>query len=157
MSPTRARPVPFCRHGFLPLPLTSARFFVMWVPRRSAALARTTDSQMRSPLTRPPNTSSRTSMAPTFSLLSLTTSSCMLLLSLLGLLDLRDLDPLRRRGFADDHVCGRRAGDAALEDQEMIIRIDAKHLQVADRHAPAAHAAGGAHPLDDARRKRLRA
>src|SRR5713226_335657 len=130
MSPTRARPVPFCRHGFLPLPLTSARFFVMWVPRRSAAFARTTDSQMSSPLTRPPNTSSRTSIAPTFSLLSLTTSSCMaaLLLSLLGLLDLRDLDPLRRGGLPDDHACGRRAGDAALEDQQVIVRIDAKHL-----------------------------
>ena len=34
IDPTCARPVPFCRHGFLPLPLTSARFFVACVPRR---------------------------------------------------------------------------------------------------------------------------
>src|SRR6185437_10692566 len=76
ISPTRARPVPFCRHGFLPLPLTSARFFVMCVPRRSAAFACTTDSHTRSPFTRPPNTSSRTSTAPTFWFSLLTTSSC---------------------------------------------------------------------------------
>ena len=61
IEPTRARPVPFCRHGFLPLPLTSARFFVACVPRRSAAFACTTDSQIRSVFTRPPNTSSLTS------------------------------------------------------------------------------------------------
>ena len=28
ISPTRARPVPFWRHGFLPLPLTADRFLV---------------------------------------------------------------------------------------------------------------------------------
>jgi hypothetical protein len=69
--------VPFWRHGFLPLPLTSARFLVACVPRRSAAFARTTDSHIRSVLTRPPNTSSRTSTAPTFSFWLFTMSSCM--------------------------------------------------------------------------------
>ena len=44
------RPVPFCRHGFLPLPLTSARFLVACVPRRSAAFSCTTDAQIRSRL-----------------------------------------------------------------------------------------------------------
>src|SRR5437867_4704142 len=81
MSPTRARPVPFCRHGFLPLPLTSARFFVACVPRRTAAFAQTTDSQIRSAFTRPPNTSSRRSTAPTFSFWLFTTSSCIANLS----------------------------------------------------------------------------
>src|SRR5207244_4520281 len=107
MSPTRARPVPFCRHGFLPLPLTAARFFVAWVPRRAAAFARTTDSQMSSLLTRPPKTSSRTSKAPTFSLLLFTTSSCIsssqLFLAFLRLLHLRHLDTLRRRCFAHEN------------------------------------------------------
>jgi hypothetical protein len=34
MEPCRARPVPFCRHGFRPPPETSARVFVEWVPER---------------------------------------------------------------------------------------------------------------------------
>ena len=75
ISPTRARPVPFCRHGFLPLPLTSARFFVACVPCRSAACARITEAWIRSTFTRPPNTSSRTSKVPIFSFWWLTTSS----------------------------------------------------------------------------------
>src|SRR5213593_3671589 len=77
MEPTRARPVPFCRHGFLPLPLTFARFFVLCVPRRAAAFACTTDSHIRSAFTRPPNTSSRSSMLPIFAFSLLTTSSSM--------------------------------------------------------------------------------
>ena len=75
ISPTRARPVPFCRHGFLPLPLTWARVLVAWVPRRSAALARTTEAWIRSVLTRPPNTASLSSTEPTFWFSLLTTST----------------------------------------------------------------------------------
>src|SRR5712664_3425700 len=74
ISPTRARPVPFCRHGFLPEPLTADRFFVWCVPRRSAAFSCTTASQMRSVFTRPPKISSFRSRAPTFSLFELTMS-----------------------------------------------------------------------------------
>ena len=74
ISPTRARPVPFCRHGFLPLPLTAARFFVACVPRRSEAFSCTTASQISSDFTRPPNTASFSSTAPTVSLLPLTMS-----------------------------------------------------------------------------------
>ena len=48
--------------------LTRARFFVAWVPRRSAAFCCTTDAQMRSVLTRPPKTSSFKSNVPTVSL-----------------------------------------------------------------------------------------
>ena len=33
----RARPVPFCRNGFLPEPLTSERFLTLCVPWRSEA------------------------------------------------------------------------------------------------------------------------
>src|SRR5437867_10726827 len=115
MEPTRARPVPFCRHGFLPLPLTFARFFVLCVPRRSAAFACTTDSHIRSAFTRPPKTSSLTSTLPTFLFSLLTISSCIcpvpfalcplpdaLLLALLGLLDLRDLQLLGRQRLAHD-------------------------------------------------------
>ena len=34
-DPARARPVPFCRHGFAPPPRTRARVFVEAVPARS--------------------------------------------------------------------------------------------------------------------------
>src|SRR5437762_6742965 len=160
MEPTRARPVPFCRHGFLPLPLTFARFFVLCVPRRSAAFACTTDSHIRSAFTRPPKTSSLTSTLPTFLFSLLTISSCIcpvpcaLLLALFRLLDLRDLDLLRRDRLADDHVAGRRAGDAALDDQQVIVAVDAHDFQVACRDALAAHPTGSAHALDHPRRER---
>src|SRR5580704_10781318 len=36
-EPCRARPVPFCRYGFLPPPRTSPRVLVAWVPCRAAA------------------------------------------------------------------------------------------------------------------------
>src|SRR6187401_588795 len=104
-SPTWARPVPFCRHGFLPVPLTIARVFVACVPRRSAALAWTTDSWIKSVFTRPPNTSSRRSSEPTFSFCWLTTSTVMVLLLALLLhgLGLRDLDRLGRNRLANEH------------------------------------------------------
>src|SRR6516164_5166392 len=47
MLPTRARPVPFCRHGFLPPPLTSPRLLVECVPRRRLAKYALTTSQSR--------------------------------------------------------------------------------------------------------------
>src|SRR6478609_10216463 len=42
VEPWRARPVPFCRYGFLPPPRTSPRVFVEWVPWRAAASWATT-------------------------------------------------------------------------------------------------------------------
>ena len=89
-------------------------------PLRRVRRARPTPRSDRV-FTRPPNTSSRRSTAPTFSFSPLTTSSCMtsrcqcelllrhLLLALLRLLDLRDLELLRRDRLADDDVAGRRA------------------------------------------------
>jgi hypothetical protein len=48
ISPTRARPVPFCRHGFLPLPLTMRAVLRLVRAAALAALACTTDSHIRS-------------------------------------------------------------------------------------------------------------
>jgi len=42
--PTRARPVPFWRQGFLPPPLISLRSLVSWVPCRFAAICIRTTS-----------------------------------------------------------------------------------------------------------------
>src|ERR1035437_6608419 len=47
MLPARARPVPFCRHGFLPPPRTSPRLLVAWVPLRWLARYCLTDSHSR--------------------------------------------------------------------------------------------------------------
>src|SRR3982751_4147479 len=115
----------------------------MCVPWRSAALACTTDSHTRSVFTRPPNTSSRTSTLPTFWFSRLTTSSCMaLLLALLRLLDLRNLQLLRLHRLADDDVAGRRARDAAFDDDQVVVGVDAQDLQVVNRHPSAAHPSG---------------
>src|SRR5262245_44572237 len=77
-----------------------------------------------------------------------------LLLSLFWLFHLRNFDSLRRDGLADDHVARRRARNAALDDDEVVVRIHAQHFQVANRDAAATHSTRGAHALDDARRKR---
>ena len=66
--------MPFWRHGFLPEPLTLARFFVAWVPRCSAAFSWTTASQIRSVLITPPKISSLRSTEPTVSFFVLTMS-----------------------------------------------------------------------------------
>src|SRR5207244_1668251 len=82
------------------------------------------------------------SMAPTFSLLLLTTSICMgLLLALLRLLGLGDLDFLRRERLANDHVAGWRARNAALDDEEVVLGVDAQHLQVVNGGPRSAHPA----------------
>src|SRR5208282_2161067 len=47
LVPARALPVPFCRQGFLPPPLTSSRLFVECVPRRWLARYCLTASQSR--------------------------------------------------------------------------------------------------------------
>src|SRR5262245_21695800 len=136
----------------------------MCVPRRSDAFSCTTADQIRSAFTRPPNRSSFSFTEPTFSLLLLTTSMCMtvffinaLLLTLRRLrrlLDLRLRLGLRRHRLADHDVAAGRPGHRALEDEQIVLGVDLQDAQIARRHAIAAHAAGGAHALHDARRKR---
>ena len=108
---------------------------------------------------RPPNTSSLRSTVPTFLFSLFTTPGCIWVSAWhpSSKLDLRDLQLLERHRLADDHVALRRARDAALDDQEVVLRIDAQDLQVVNRDALAAHAAGGAHALDHPRRERRRA
>src|SRR5215472_12951812 len=50
-EPCLARPVPFCRYGFLPPPRTSPRVFVACVPCRAAASCATTTWCMSGTLT----------------------------------------------------------------------------------------------------------
>src|SRR5579872_4511699 len=73
MEPTRARPVPFCRHNFFPEPETSLRFLVAWVPALWAARYCFTASQSRSSFTAPKISSARSNL-PTLSPLRFKTS-----------------------------------------------------------------------------------
>src|SRR2546425_7279407 len=68
ISPTRARPVPFWRQGFLPLPETSARVFVLCVPDRRLARYCFTARCIKPSLIGPAKTASDRSSLPTTSL-----------------------------------------------------------------------------------------
>src|SRR6478736_2546703 len=81
MEPTRARPVPFCFHSFLPAPETSFLFLVACVPARCAERKCLTASQRRSSLI-PPKTSSASSSVPVFLPSRFTTSILAMLLTL---------------------------------------------------------------------------
>src|SRR5258708_8378059 len=147
ISPTRARPVPFCRHGFLPEPLTAERFFVACVPRRSAVFSWTTASEMRSVFTRPPKISSLRSRAPTVSFLALTMSTFMaLFLALLrgsgglfrdgylsGLLGLRHHFLLRRDPLTDAQGGAGGAPHPAADQHHVLLALPPDDLHGADR------------------------
>src|SRR5438874_4716041 len=64
---------------------------------------------------------------------------------------------LGRDRLAHDDVGAGRAGDRALDEQQVVLAVDPHDLQVAHGHAVAAHPSGGAHALDNARRERRRA
>src|SRR5438128_2272996 len=64
IEPWRARPVPFCFHGFLPPPETSLRPFVSCVPARRSASSRTTAWCSRGTRISTPKTSALSSTAP---------------------------------------------------------------------------------------------
>ena len=61
MLPWRARPVPFCFHGFLPPPETSLRPLVSCVPARCPAISRTTAWWTSAAFTGAPNTAASSS------------------------------------------------------------------------------------------------
>src|SRR5665213_1510219 len=62
--PWRARPVPFCFHGFLVVPWMSLMPLVLWVPARRLASCHWTTRARMSLRTGKPNTSSASSMSP---------------------------------------------------------------------------------------------
>src|SRR5262249_33598496 len=82
------------------------------------------------------------------------TRSPMLFLAFFRFLHLRHLDLLRGHRLANDHIAHRRAGYAALDENQVIVAVDAQHFQIACGHLLAAHPARRAHPLDHTRRKR---
>src|SRR5918993_2877654 len=78
----------------------------------------------------------------------------LLLPLLLRWLDLRDADRLGRDRLANHHDAVRPARHGAFDEQQVVLRIDAQHLQVAHRYAIAAHVSRHAHALDDTRGER---
>jgi len=75
MLPARARPVPFCRQGFLPPPLTNPFVLVAAVPARRAASWLCTAACRRCSRTGPATTAAGTSTWPTGARLCETTAS----------------------------------------------------------------------------------
>src|SRR5213078_729866 len=84
ISPTRARPVPFCRQGFFPLPCTSARVFVLWVPERRLARYCLTAWCISPTLIGPANTASARSSWPTTSLFRFLISTLAIITALIS-------------------------------------------------------------------------
>ena len=76
------------------------------------------------------------------------------LLFTLRFFHLCDLDPFRGNRLANHDVTGRRTGNRAAHDEQVVLGIHLRDPQVANRDAIAAHASVCAHALDDARRKR---
>src|SRR5262245_35445905 len=68
-------------------------------------------------------------------------ANALFLALLLRRLHLRDLDLLRRHGFANQHDGVRAAGHGALDHQQVVLRVDAQHLQIAHGHAVGTHVA----------------
>src|SRR5262245_61991146 len=106
--PWRARPVPFCRHGFAPPPETPARFFVACVPERRAASCRRTSAWKRWSFTGASKTPGERSTVPALRFSAVFTSS--VAISPLRLSEL-DLDVHARREL-ELHQCvdGLRRG-----------------------------------------------
>src|SRR5262245_27345702 len=108
ISPTRARPVPFCRHGLRPLPETSARVLVLCVPERWLARYCFTASCISPSLIGPPNTASESSSLPTTSFFRFLISTVAIFL------------PTR---FLDDQIRARRSRDSAAQVEQILFLI----------------------------------
>src|SRR5882762_1621118 len=169
VMPARARPVPFCRHGFLVEGLTAPRSFCARVPRRAFAWNATTIWCTSAWLKSRANSASGALKVPaaplSFSILSsmARSSSALLRVGLrcrrgrlgglgglrrgfrgrrLGGLDHNRLGNLDRRPH--DHVAPARTGHRALDEQELPLGIDADDLQIQNRAAHVAEVAGHA-------------
>src|SRR6266478_1153998 len=86
IEPWRARPVPFCFHGFRPPPETSLRPLVSWVPARRAANSFTTLWWRRGTRTGPPKTSADSSSCSCALPFASSTGTVGMLLGLFGFL-----------------------------------------------------------------------
>src|SRR5205814_402009 len=126
-EPARARPVPFWRQGFAPLPETTPRVRVAAVPRRRAACSARTlwcTSACAKRVPKAPSSSETFSPAPRSGASGIAS-------------DLHDRAPW--------------AGDRAAHHEQVALAVDRDDLQPALGDAPVAHLAGPAHAAEDAR------
>src|SRR5207302_10655332 len=137
MEPCRARPVPFCRYGFLPPPATSPRVLVSAVPWRALACWATTAWCTTAWLGRMPKTRSSRSMVRTLVPRRSSTSVCM---------------GLQLRQLADHDQATFRPGDGAPQRHDIAFGVDRQDAQVLDGHPLVAKVAGHAHVLEGAAR-----
>src|SRR5205814_10687485 len=144
MEPWRARPVPFCLYGFLPPPRTSPRLFALWVPCRAAASWATTTWCIRGMLACTLKMSSGSSTVRTVSPETDRTSAVSSAATSLPTL-LRG--PLRRR--THQHQRALRAGDGALDEDEVLVRVDRLDGQVLHGEPHVPHPAGHPYALED--------
>src|SRR5437764_6661767 len=139
MEPWRARPVPFCLYGFLPPPRTSPRVLTLCVPCRAAASWATTTWCISGMFACTLKMSSGSSTLRVGSPSADTTST----LSSEGM----SLTALLRRG-ADQHQRALGSRDGALDQDQVLLRVDRLDGQVLHGVARVAHATGHAHPLE---------
>src|SRR2546423_63035 len=144
MEPCRARPVPFCLSGFLPPPRTSPRVFTLCVPCRAAASWATTTWCISGMFACTLKMSSGSSTVRVGSPPADRTST----------LSSEGMSPtalLRRR--ADQHQRALGARDGALDQDQVLLRVDRLDGQVLHGVARVAHAPGHTHALEDPARR----
>src|SRR5438093_8499803 len=83
-------------------------------------------------------------------------TNALLLALLLRGLHLRHTHRLGRYRLPNDDVAARPAGNRAIQHQQIVLRVNTQHLEIANRDAVVPHVAGHAHALDDTRRERGR-
>src|SRR5665647_640759 len=123
-EPTRARPVPFCRHCFAVVPATSLRVFAEAVPCRWPASSAVTTWCRRPMLMRSCTRSSARACWPTIVPFSL-------ILSMDGI------------GLTSDHDQGALAPrDRAFDQHQVLVRVSSDHGETRLRDTHIAHLAG---------------
>src|SRR5499426_3865479 len=127
IEPWRARPVPFCFHGFLPPPDTSLRPLVSWVPARRAASSFTTLWCRSGTRTAPPKTSADNSSCSCALPFASSTGTVGMLLGLFGFL-LLGLGLLHAFAHHDDGT--GVAGNGPAQQDEVLLGDDPHHGQV---------------------------
>src|SRR5947207_8474603 len=143
MEPCRARPVPLCLYGFRPPPRTWPRVFALCVPCRAAASWATTTWCISGMLACTLNTSSGSSTVR-IALPSVASTST---LSSEGM----SLPALRRR--ADQHQRALRARNGALDQDQVLLRVDRLDGEVLHGVPDVAHPARHAYPLENPARR----
>src|SRR4029450_13545859 len=148
IEPWRARPVPFCFHGFRPPPETSLRPLVSWVPARRAASPFTPLGWRSGTRTGPPKTSADSSSCSCALPFGSSTGTVGMLLGLFGFL-LLGLGLLH--ALAHEHDGSGMSRHRASQEDEVLLGNHPHHGKVKHGPAIAAHPPRQLVPGPDAR------